>query len=288
MGMVSEVSPTGIIASSPQSEAYLDLLAGCLSRTVIPEYYQPFNEPTKLVYRWLYRAIRRSLRQKGLEIVRRYKMEPSRRLAGKDWPPDAETMIGLKRLDNLRHCVRTVVEDEVPGDLIETGVWRGGACILMRGALKAYGDESRCIWVADSFRGLPKPNPDKYAADSGDAHWTHNDYLGVPLEQVQANFARYDLLDDRVKFLEGWFRDTLSTAPIEQLSILRLDGDMYESTIDAISALYPKLSVGGFVIVDDYCLEGCKAAIHAYRAAHGIDDPMIDIDGTAIYWRRTQ
>jgi O-methyltransferase len=178
------------------------------------------------------------------------------------------------------------VEEDVPGDLIETGVWRGGACILMRGALNAYGDESRCVWVADSFEGLPKPNAEKYAADAGDDHWTHNETLAVSLEQVQENFARYGLLDDRVKFLKGWFSNTLPTAPIEKLSILRLDGDMYESTIDAIAALYPKLSVGGFAIVDDYFLKNCKAAIHDYRDLHGITEPMIEIDDRAIYWRR--
>ena len=181
-----------------------------------------------------------------------------------------------------------MVEDNVEGDLIETGVWRGGACILMRGALRAYGDETRNVWVADSFQGLPKPNADKYAADAGDEHWTHSDYLAVSLEQVQANFRRFGLLDDRVRFLKGWFSETLPTAPIEKLAILRLDGDMYESTMDAISALYPKLSVGGFVIVDDYFLEGCKAAIHDYRDAHGIEDRMIEIDENAVYWRRSR
>ena len=283
-----------LLTSAPEgrplvlSEAYLDLLAGVLSRTVIPEYYSPVGEPTKRVYRWLYSAIRGILRKKKLGLVRLYKMDPNNRLSGKDWPPDAETMIGLKRLRNLRECVRTVIEDEVPGDLIETGVWRGGACILMRGALAAYGDRTRCVWVADSFQGLPRPNADKYADDEGDEFWTHNDYLGVSLEQVRSNFARYGLLDNQVKFLKGWFSDTLPGAPIEKLAILRLDGDMYESTIDAIGALYPKLSIGGFVIVDDFNIKGCRAAIHDYRAAQSIIDPMMEIDEWAVYWRRTK
>ena len=135
--ILSTSTPGG--RSSAQSEAYLDLLAGILSRTVIPEYYCPLGEPTKLVYRWLYGAIRGTLRKKNLALVRHYNMDPSKRLSGEDWPPDAETMIGLKRLRNLRECVRIVIEENVPGDLIETGVWRGGACILMRGALLAYG-----------------------------------------------------------------------------------------------------------------------------------------------------
>lgn len=282
------LTSTPDVRPSAQSEAYLDLLAGVLSRTVIPEYYCPIGKPTKLVYRWLFRAIRGTLRKKNLALVRHYQVDASKRLSGKDWPPDAETMIGLKRLRNLRECVRIVIEEDVPGDLIETGVWRGGACILMRGALAAYGDQARCVWVADSFQGLPKPNTEKYPADSGNEFWTHSEYLGVSLEQVQSNFARYGLLDERVKFLKGWFSDTLPTAPIEELSILRLDGDMYESTMDAIGSLYPKLSIGGFVIVDDYIIEGCRTAIRDYRAAQGITDQMIEIDDWSVYWRRTQ
>jgi O-methyltransferase len=149
-------------------------------------------------------------------------------------------------------------------------------------------DQARCVWVADSFQGLPKPNADKYPADFGDEFWTHSDYLGVSLEQVQSNFARYGLLDDRVKFLKGWFSDTIPAAPIEKLAILRLDGDMYESTMDAIGSLYLKLSIGGFVIVDDYGLKGCRAAIHDYRATQSITDPMIGIDDMSVYWRRTK
>ena len=95
-----------------------------------------------------------------------------RRTDGRDWPTSAETMIGLKRLDNLEECITSVIRDGVPGDLIETGVWRGGAAIFMRGVLAAYGDLHRVVWVADSFEGLPKPDPAMYPADAGDRLWT--------------------------------------------------------------------------------------------------------------------
>lgn len=74
-------------------------------------------------------------------------------------------MVGLKRLDNLQYCVETVLRDGVEGDLIETGVRRGGSCIFMRGILAAYGDTTRKVYVADSFEGLPAPDPGKYPAD---------------------------------------------------------------------------------------------------------------------------
>ena len=112
--------------------------------------------------------------------------------------------------------------------------------------------------------------------------------LQVSADQVRDNFDRYGLLDERVRFLEGWFADTLSTAPIERLAILRLDGDLYESTMDAFTALYPKLSVGGYVLVDDYgAWEPCRKAVDDYRAAHNITDEITPIDWTGIHWRRS-
>ena len=194
-------------------------------------------------------------------------------------------MIGLKRLDQLQHAVETVIADGIPGDLIETGVWRGGACIFMRAVLAAYGDADRNVWVADSFQGLPHPDGVSYPADEG-VDWTHVDELAIPLEQVQANFRRYGLLDERVRFLVGWFRDTLPTAPVEQLSILRLDGDLYESTMLALDSLYPKLSSGGFVIVDDYALTMCQQAVDDFRAKHGINEPLEQVDWSGVHWRK--
>ncbi len=215
----------------------------------------------------------------------RMALDPSKRVEGLDWPVHAETMIGLRRLDQLQAAVETVLRENVPGDLIETGVWRGGACIFMRGVLAAYLDTQRTVWAADSFQGLPPPNADAYPADQGDVHWRQNE-LVVSLEEVKANFERYGLLDDRVRFLVGWFRDTLPAAPIDRLAVLRLDGDMYESTIVALEALYPKVSPGGFVIIDDYALAPCQRAVQDFRRARAIETPVEWIDWTGAYWRR--
>jgi O-methyltransferase len=121
--------------------------------------------------------------------------------------------------------------------------------------------------------------------DAGDQHWRYRE-LAVGVDEVRSNFARYGLLDDQVRFLEGWFADTLPSAPIERLAVLRLDGDMYASTMDALEPLYPKVSPGGFVIVDDYALPGCRRAVDEYRARDGIDEPIVDIDGMGVFWRR--
>lgn len=155
----------------------------------------------------------------------------------------------------------------------------------MRGALAAYGDRSRNVWVADSFEGLPRPDA-KFSADANSDFYRFSDVLAVSLEKVQANFEKYGLLDEHVKFLKGWFKDTLPTAPIDRLAILRLDGDMYESTIQALDALYPKVSPGGYVIVDDYyAVEECRQAVTDYREKQGITEEVVNIDGSGTFWK---
>jgi O-methyltransferase len=214
------------------------------------------------------------------------KVDRHQREEGTDWPSMAHTMIGSKRLDHLQQCVETVLREKVPGDFIETGVWRGGACILMRAILSVNGVTNRSVWVADSFAGLPKPDAKKYPADKGDRHHIFEN-LAVSIEEVRQNFRAYDLLDDQVKFLPGWFKDTLPKAPIEKLAIARLDGDMYESTMDALVSLYPKLSVGGFLIVDDYgVVPACQLATHDFREKHGIREEIKRVDSAAVCWRR--
>jgi len=207
---------------------------------------------------------------------------------GQDWPKTAHTMIGIKRLDNIHNCLEDILHNHIPGDCIETGVWRGGATILMRAILKAHGDTSRKIWVADSFSGLPPPNVMQYPADRGLNLYLCRE-LAVSSEEVRENFKKYDLLDEQVVFLKGLFRDTLPTAPIAALSLLRLDGDLYESTMDSLTSLYPKLSLGGYVIIDDYyAISACAKAVEDYRSMNGISEPLQEIDHTAIFWKRVR
>jgi O-methyltransferase len=210
--------------------------------------------------------------------------DAERRIEGRDWPADADSMIGALRLDNVRACVEHVIEREVPGDLIEAGVWRGGATILMRGILAAHGVTDRRVWVADSFAGLPRPDAATFPADEGDRHHRHR-FLAVSEEEVRGNFDRYGLLDQQVQFLPGWFRQTLPTLAEERFAVVRLDGDMYESTILALEHLYPRLSVGGYLIVDDYgALPTCRKAVEDYRLQHGVEESIRWIDWTGVFW----
>jgi len=263
---------------------YLDLMKRCLTRAAFPETVSTYVPDTPRGRRILALA-QRWLGRRDLGIYLRAGSDPATRQDGSDWPATAETMIGLERLDNVQHCVEAALEDDVPGDLLEAGVWRGGASILMRGVLAAHGDPDRVVWAADSFAGLPPPDPG-HAADAEDLHHTQP-FLAVGLDEVRANFARYGLLDDRVRFLEGWFRDTLPAAPIQALAVLRADGDMYGSTMDILTALYAKVSPGGFVIIDDYgAIPACKLAVDEFREARGITEPLEPIDWTGVFWRR--
>jgi hypothetical protein len=208
------------------------------------------------------------------------------RTHGWDWPSVAFTMVGTKRLRNVRLLLESVIGEGVPGDFVETGVWRGGACIMARAVLQAYGVKDRSIIACDSFEGLPEPNAADFPADEGSTFHTYTD-LAVSLEQVKANFEKFDLLDDQVVFLKGWFRDTMPTVPSKQVAVLRLDGDMYESTIDPLRHLYDRIPTGGYVIIDDYhVVEASKIALHDFLNERGETPVLHEIDGVGVYFRK--
>lgn len=260
---------------------YLDLLERVLTRTGFPSYAMVRGDGWR---ERLFSPVGALLARADLELVRR--VDPQLREFGRDVPADAETMVGLRRLRDLRACITTILDDSIPGDLIETGVWRGGACIFMRGVLKAFDCSNRTVWVADSFAGMPQTDPEAYPVDAADkiGQWRR---VAVSIEEVRANFERFDLLDDQVRFLKGWFKDTLPSAPIKKLALLRLDGDLYSSTMDVLTELYDRVSVGGYIVVDDYSLTTCRAAVDDFRQQRGITDEVIDIDGAAVRWRRS-
>lgn len=261
---------------------YLDLIKKSLTCTLYEGMDGTEWSPDSRMHRWLLRLV------VPAEVRLSIPADERDREEGKEWPLLAQTMIGLKRLDHLQSCIEQVLADQVPGDLIETGVWRGGATIFMRAVLKAHADTLRRVWVADSFAGLPPPNKKLYPLDTGDKLY-RDLRLSTPVERVRANFERYGLLDEQVCFIEGWFKESLQRAPIDRLAVIRLDGDMYESTTEALVSLYPKLQPGGFLIVDDYgALPGCRQAVLDYRSRHNITEEIQAIDWTGAFWRRHQ
>jgi O-methyltransferase len=265
------------------ADAYIDLLKRAVSHSLYtaPDAmgYPPPNPVTRMVKSYF--------RKRNVEMVQVLDDQEELRERGGYWPLFAQTMIGRKRLDNVQECIDTILRDGVPGDLIETGVWRGGSVIFMRGVLNARGVTDRTVWAADSFEGLPPPDLEKYPQEEGSDDFHTMEELRVSLDEVKENLRRYGLLDDQVKFLQGWFKDTLPTVREEKFALIRLDGDMYESTMDALTNLYPSLSPGGFAIIDDIGMAPCRQAVDDYRAEHGIDDEIVDIDGSSGFWRRS-
>lgn len=286
------------------SQDYLDLMKKALTDSLYLDHPMALLVPVEIQNRWggwlarlpflMLKAVLKPLDIHLVEHQRSWYTSQSwstdelrtRRFEGRDWPARAHTMIGTERLNYLQDCVSTVLLEGVEGDLIETGVWRGGASIFMKAILKAYGEEHRRVFVADSFAGLPPPNTSRYPQDS-DSNFHQWKELSVSRGQVEDNFRAYDLLDDHVVFLEGWFSQTLPAAPIDKLAILRLDGDMYESTIQALQALYSKLSEGAFVIVDDYHLEPCREAVSDFIKSSGIRPDIRNSGARGVYWRVT-
>ena len=261
-----------------------DLYLEHMQRTVLG-----LTEPDHLVEvdgrGWRNRLVRGLVRRTGFVLARPQNHGPEIIEQGRVWPKHALTMVGRKRLDNVRFCIETVLADNVDGDYLEAGVWRGGASLFAKAVLAANDDTERTVWLADSFAGLP---PATLPQDAEFDYFSKQEILRAPYQRVRDAFEWHGLLDDRVRFLPGWFKDTLGDPAIGEVAVLRCDGDLYESTMDTLRPLYPKVRSGGFVIVDDYgIVEACKVAVDEYRAQHTITDPLVDIDGWGWYWRKT-
>jgi O-methyltransferase len=261
-------------------DRYLDLLEQTLTHTAYGRLDVGFGGNP------LSRRLVRVLERRGIVALRPAAGDDEARENGHDWPVFAYTMSGVRRLRNTRCCVEQVLADGVPGDLIETGTWRGGSAMMMRGVLQAHEDLERRVYAADTFAGLPAPDVRGYPDDRC-SRLHREPRLAIGVDEVRAGFERLGLLDERVVFLEGLFADTLPAVSDRTWAVIRLDGDLYESTSDALTHLWPGVARGGFVIVDDYgAVAGCRRAVDEFRARHGITAPLRRIDWTGVWWRR--
>ena len=263
MGQASRVAAAA--TSEELRDRYLDLVERALLNTI-------HGEP----------RLEAALREAAMRLRHPWQTRSWRHF----WPVKAHTMLSPERLSHLRKLTEATLANAIPGDYIETGVWRGGACILMRAVLAAHGVADRRVYVADSFEGLPRPDAERYPADRGDRLFRF-DELAVSEAQVRRNFEAYGLLDEQVVFLKGFFKDTLPTVKGRRFALIRLDGDMYESTLDALTNLYDGVSPGGYVIIDDYGILGsCRQAVHDFLDGRGLAPRIEDIDGKGVWWRK--
>jgi O-methyltransferase len=250
---------------TPEQKLYSDLLIKCVSNSI-------YKDDIGLLHKRLHNDT--------------ITISDASRAVGMDWPSKAHSMAGLARLNNVRDLAQRAIDEKVPGDFIETGVWRGGCCILMRGILAINQIKDRKVYVADSFEGLPKSDLENFPKESTQDFSIYEE-LSVSLDQVKANFAAYDFLDSQVEFIKGYFSESLPAVKANRFALLRLDGDLYESTIVALDNLYPKLSPGGFVIIDDYgALPACRDAVDDYRSKHLIVEELEKIDEAGVWWQK--
>lgn len=211
-----------------------------------------------------------------------------RRRAGLSWVGEASigflpyASLGRTRLDHLEQCLDAIRAESVPGDLVECKTARGGSGIFLRGYLAAHELPDRTVWVADEFRATPAPAREATTVDES------LDDLRGDLNLVRDAFERFDLLDGRVRFLQGSAGETLPAAAIEHAALLRLGTGIGADAEIALEAVYPKLSLGGFVVVDDHTDPACAQAVIAFRERYGIVAPLEAVDWSAVAWRKTE
>ena len=232
-------------------------------------------------FQFLRDKIVRLLQKRSLVLYKKLDNNLKNIIDGKASSGPRYTAVSIKRLDNIEYCINEILKNKIEGDFIETGVWRGGSTIFMRELLRINNITDRKVFVADSFEGMPKP---KGKNDGSDL----SSFISakVSVEKVKSNFSFFDLNDEQVVYVKGWFSESLPNAPINKLSLLRLDGDLYHSTMDSLKNLYQKVSKGGYVIVDDYhdWVE-CKRAVSDFRDEHSITSELITVDWSAVYWK---
>lgn len=203
-----------------------------------------------------------------------------------DWKIDRAscptTLLRKGQLDLIEQAAVALEKDKIPGDYIEAGIWRGGAVLLMRALLDAYEISGRKVFAADSFARIPK---NVRAVNDPVDQW--RDRWVASIDEVRQNIARFGMLDDRIVFVEGFFAESLARLSDERFALVRLDSDSYDSVETSLDYLYPLVSQGGIVIIDDWHLPGCRMAVEDYRARYGIRDEVREYDANA-YWVKRQ
>lgn len=290
--LIERLEPLGLVERSAPGDAtrqrYLRLLKRALVNLLYPELelqLQFLREESRGDLGGI--ALKRHLRDLGESFPEALARHRALKVGGMALTFCPHTMIGQFRLDNIERCAERIFADGVEGDFLEAGVCQGGATIFMRALQVAHGEAHRRTWVVDSFRGLPpsdKEEDRRYGLDLSEAR---EPWLACSEARVRDHFARYDLLDGQVEFVAGWIAESLPEAPIGRLAVLRLDLDLYSSTQECLDLLYDKVSPGGFVIVDDYVwLDCCRDAVDDFRARRGIEDPIMPIDASGVFWRK--
>ena len=203
---------------------------------------------------------------------------------------------GYDRLINMQRLLDEVRIEHVKGDYVECGVWRGGISLFMSGYAKVYEQVDRKTWLFDSFEGVPVGNSIERWKDANgvplDSGWEESGDLSVSLENVQRHFVQYDVDGPSNVFVQGWFSKTLPATDVQSIAVLIVDGDLYSSTYLVLQHLYHRVSIGGWVILDDWGVDQSRQAVEDFRKQHGITEEITLHDPPGCYpvarWRKAR
>jgi hypothetical protein len=255
------------------------------------------------MFQFIKRTVRGTVRRLGYDITR---FSPNVALQSPSYPADFDqasiqlcndvapfTMTGAERIVALREAVAYIVRHEIPGDIVECGVWKGGSMMAVARTLLEHGATDRRLFLYDTFEGMSQPTPvDRdYRGESATRILEDSDrqtnlvWAYCPLAEVQRNMQRTGYDEQKIVYVRGKVEDTLPAEAPERIALLRLDTDWYESTYHELKHLFPRLSIGGVLIIDDYGYwEGAKKAADEYFSGHQVPVLLnrIDVGGGRI------
>jgi O-methyltransferase len=235
-------------------------------------------------------VVRNCLRRLGYELVATHRLPPDltereRRIVS---AARAYTLTGADRLAGVIEATTYIVRNNIPGDFVECGVWRGGSMMAVALTLLELGETSRHLYLYDTFAGMPAPTDRDRDLDGTPARTLLDDVSvadGIrciaDLEDVTRNIERTGYPASRVTFVRGKVEDTIPAIAPEHIALLRLDTDWYASTKHELTHLYPRLSTRGVLILDDYGhWQGAREAADEYFAEHGLAPILVRLDYT--------
>lgn len=197
------------------------------------------------------------------------------------------TKVSVKRLINLHRLTQEANRLNLPGDIVECGVWNGGSAAMMGVADRdnETPGKVRRLWLFDSFCGLPPPSDKdgKQATANYFQGWCHGE-----TEKVKQIFQRFQLSLQDVNTVAGWFNDTLETAELQTIAILHIDADWYAPVGIVLDTLYDKVVEGRFAVLDDYWRwPGCREAVTDYLKEHQIQGAVLkQVDLHGVYFQK--
>jgi len=193
------------------------------------------------------------------------------------------TMVDVPRLKLLYELTKELDCQGIPGDLVTCGVYRGGSAAVLAGANIKSGVQ-RKSWLFDSFQGLPEPTE----RDGFEAQETYyKGWCGAGEDEVRRLFARLGLMSSNVHIVRGWFEDTLPRAPLQQIALLHIDADWYDSMRICLTTLFDRVQPNGVIVLDDYGRwEGCRNATSDFFSARNLDLALLRYCGPAAYFRK--